>query len=246
MGARFLVRFDDVCPTMNWPMWERVEALLLKHHVRPILAVVPDNRDPKLVAGEAAGNFWDRVHGWKARGWTIGWHGYQHLYSTASGGIVDIHEGSEFAGHAPEVQRDKLAAAARIFEEKGVKPTVWVAPGHSFDANTARLLPEFGIRVISDGFFWRPVQRHGCTWVPQQLWRFRKLSFGTWTVCLHMNAWSEGALESFGRQLAVHEAAITHLETVLEQPAPRIGIAERAFESAWRVAVRLKSARAEH
>ena len=246
MGARFLVRFDDVCPTMNWSMWERVESLLLKHRVRPILAVVPDNRDPKLVAGELDRNFWDRVRGWKSRGWTIGWHGYQHLYSTPSGGIMDIHVGSEFAGHSAEAQRGKLAAAARIFAEQDVMPAVWVAPGHSFDATTARLLPEFGIQVISDGFFWRPVRRHECTWVPQQLWRFRPLSFGTWTVCLHMNSWSERALAAFGQQLAAYESAITHLDAVLEQPAPRFGIAERAFESAWRMAVRLKSSRAEH
>jgi predicted deacetylase len=211
-----------------------------------MLAVVPDNRDPKLVAGEVADDFWDRVRGWQSRGWTIGWHGYQHLYSTPSGGIMDIHAGSEFAGHTVEVQRGKLAAAARIFEEQRVKPTVWIAPGHSFDATTARLLPEFGVHVISDGFFWRVVQRHGCKWVPQQLWRFRSLPFGTWTVCMHMNGWTERAVESFGHQLAVYESAITHLDAVLTQSAPTIGVTERTFESAWRVAVRLKSARAEH
>ena len=49
--ARFLLRFDDLCPTMNWAMWDAIEAHLVRMEVRPILAVVPDNRDPKLVAG---------------------------------------------------------------------------------------------------------------------------------------------------------------------------------------------------
>lgn len=29
----------------------------------------------------------------------------------------------------------------------------------------------------------------GIMWVPQQLWRFRKMLFGIWTICLHVNRW---------------------------------------------------------
>ena len=52
-GARYLLRFDDLCPTMNWGMWDRIEELLVKASIRPIVAVIPDNRDPKMDIGPA-------------------------------------------------------------------------------------------------------------------------------------------------------------------------------------------------
>src|SRR5437660_1103665 len=85
-GARFLIRFDDVCPTMNWAIWNDLESLLGSIGVKPIVAVVPDNRDPALVVAPAVSDFWDRVRGWKARGWSIGIHGHQHVYRTSSPG----------------------------------------------------------------------------------------------------------------------------------------------------------------
>ena len=77
-----LLRFDDICPTMNWGTWDAGRGPDGPLGLRPILAVVPDNRDPKLVAGPPRADFWERVRGWQARGWTIALHGYQHLYVT--------------------------------------------------------------------------------------------------------------------------------------------------------------------
>ena len=59
--TRYILRFDDICPTMNWAAWEAIEALLTRHDVRPILAVVPDNRDPKLVVDPPMADFWAQV-----------------------------------------------------------------------------------------------------------------------------------------------------------------------------------------
>jgi predicted deacetylase len=240
MAARYLVRFDDICSTMNWPMWQRVEKLLLKFAVRPLLAVVPENLDPNLNVHPPRGDFWEQVRTWQARGWTIGWHGYQHRYSTASGGIIGIHVGSEFADEKESVQREKLHAARRIFDEQRVVPEAWIAPGHSFDAVTVRLLPEFGIRVISDGYSWRPARRAECVWVPQQLWRFHDLAFGTWTVCYHFNTWSEGAFRQFERDLEQYASRLTNLEEVLKGTVPVAKFADRLFESTYRELVRLK------
>jgi len=40
-----------------------------------------------------------------------------------------------------------------ILEREGITPRVWIAPGNTFDATTVALLPEFGIRIICDGYF---------------------------------------------------------------------------------------------
>ena len=55
--ATYLVRFDDICPTMNWEAWEQVENVLVSEGIRPILAVVPDNRDENLEWFNALQNY---------------------------------------------------------------------------------------------------------------------------------------------------------------------------------------------
>lgn len=241
MSARYIVRFDDICPTMNWRVWDRLEPVLETHGVKPIMAVVPDNRDPKLVVDAPRADFWPKVRRWQAAGWTIALHGYQHLYSTTDAGIVGINRFSEFAGLAAELQRDKLRAALDIFEREGVRADAWVAPAHSFDAVTVGLLLDAGVQVISDGFYTRPITFLGAVWVPQQLWRFRQVPLGLWTVCFHHNAFDEAAIERFAGDIAAYASRIVGVSA----PNAPDGVAQRnaldrAFSSAWLAALRLK------
>ena len=46
MSAKYILRFDDICSTMNWNKWNSIEDILIKHNIKPILAIVPDNKDP--------------------------------------------------------------------------------------------------------------------------------------------------------------------------------------------------------
>ena len=41
----FLVRIDDVCENMNWEMMDRCEKLLDQYNIKPLLGVIPFNRD---------------------------------------------------------------------------------------------------------------------------------------------------------------------------------------------------------
>jgi hypothetical protein len=61
--ARFLVGLDNACPTLNPKMWREVEGVLDAHDVRPVVAVIPDNRDPKMMIDEPDRDFWKRVRG---------------------------------------------------------------------------------------------------------------------------------------------------------------------------------------
>lgn len=215
-STRYLVRFDDICPTMNWAVWREVEPVLLENGVRPILAVVPDNQDPHLMKDEHDTAFWSSVRAWQARGWAIGLHGYQHKYETMSAGILGRNRYSEFAGLTEAEQRAKLAAAFGIFQQQGVRPDIWVAPAHSFDATTVRLLAQFGLRQISDGYSLLPhVCGEGMLWVPQQAGRFLPAAFGTWTVCLHCNDWTSSDITQFGAEIRRHRAQIATLSEVV-------------------------------
>src|SRR5438552_1817224 len=149
-NTQYLLRFDDICPTMNWATWPEIERALEERNLKPILAVVPDNRDPVLEVEPAVEDFWECVRSWQARGWTIALHGYQHRYVTCHPGIVTVKKKSEFAGVPAAEQAAKLRRGVEIFERQGIKSHVWIAPSNSFDAATVSLLPKFGITTICD------------------------------------------------------------------------------------------------
>jgi predicted deacetylase len=215
--AQYLVRFDDICPTMNWAVWRQVEQILIRESIRPLLAVVPDNQDNNLNVDPPRNDFWDQVRSWRQRGWTIGMHGYQHRYVTQDPGILGINNYSEFAGLSKEVQASKLRSAFEIFRRAGIRPDVFVAPAHSLDRTTLELLKGMGLRRISDGFSLFPnLDSTGMLWIPQQFWRFRWMPFGVWSVCFHINHWSprdilqlQGDARRYGRKIISFEDAIT-------------------------------------
>jgi hypothetical protein len=155
-GPQYLLRFDDICPTMNWRVWAEIESVLVEHRLQPILAVVPDNCDPELQVDAPADDFWERVRAWQDRGWTIAMHGYQHRYVSWTAGLASAWKRSEFAGLSAEVQREKLRRGMEIFERERITSRVWIGPSNTFDATTVTLLPEVGINIISAGYFQWP------------------------------------------------------------------------------------------
>lgn len=185
--TKVVLRFDDLCPTMNWTVWDAIEGALDRFGVQPIAAIVPDNRDPNLVVGPANRDFWNRARRWQEKGWLIGQHGHTHVYDSKDPGLVPWWRQSEFAGHPPEVQRHRLREGQRALQGQGLDPTVWVAPSHSFDAATLDAVRDLGIRIVSDGVSPRPfVDERGLTWIPAPPWR-PALPGGTWTRCVHPN-----------------------------------------------------------
>jgi glycosyltransferase involved in cell wall biosynthesis/predicted deacetylase len=236
--ARYLVRFDDICPTMNWSVWDRIEALLLELDIKPIMAVVPSNQDAYLDVDSPRPDFWERVRFWQSRGWCIALHGYEHRLETTDAGLVGINPRSEFAAVSREIQRQKLQAALRIFNDNGVVADAWAAPSHSFDATTVELLADLGLRVITDGYYWRPVRHMGVTWVPQQLWRFRKLPAGIWTVCYHSNTFHESQIARLEADLRFYRSQIVGLTQLPLLCTPKsLTVLDRLFSVGWGRAV---------
>ena len=241
MSAEYLVRFDDLCPTTNWDTWNRVEEIVTAHDVRPLVAVVPDNQDPKLDAGSVNDDFWKRVRRWQSDGWTIAMHGYQHLYATDNAGICGLRAKSEFAGVPAERQAEMLDAGLAIFGEHRVRADGWIAPGHTFDWTTVSLLRERGVDLIIDGFDLRPHTDHlGSFWIPCQMWSFRPRRSGVWTVCLHTNSWSDADIDRFEADIRDKKAQLTDAASVRQRYAGRRrGIEDRAHTEYRRLRSRL-------
>ncbi len=215
MTAQFLIRFDDICPTMNWRKWDQVEKILVDAGIKPLLGVVPDNCDPELRAAPADPTFWNKVRDWRDLGWSIGLHGFQHCYVSSSAGILGRNHYSEFSGLAESVQKSKLERGIEIFRREGIRPEAFIAPAHSFDAVTVRLLARLGVDCISDGYSMFPyVCDEGMLWVPQQLGWFRRMPFGTWTVCLHTNPWVPRQLDQFREDVAAFREVTVGLDEI--------------------------------
>ncbi len=234
MSARYLLRLDDACPTMDLAKWDRLESLLDEHDALPLVAVTPDNQDPALVKGPPDPAFWERVRRWRDKGWTIAMHGYQHaLHPTTAKMLLPFYPHSEFAGLPLDRQSDKIRAAWAIFQAEGLAPDAWVAPAHCFDRITlAALAAETPIRVVSDGIARRPFVEDGFQWLPQQLWRLVPKRSGVWTVCLHPNAMDDSDFDALRNALSGdYRARIASVREML--PVSRRKSPVDRMESAW-------------
>lgn len=185
----YIFRCDDACPTMNWEKWLQIENILDHYNIRPIVAVIPDNKDPELIVNDTnAANFWETARNWDRKNWVIAVHGFNHVYDNNCSGIMGLNSFSEFAGHPYNIQFERVKSAVEIFKRENLDPFLWVAPAHSFDRVTLQVLMDCGIRTISDGFSFRAAtDSSGICWIPQQLWNLRSMPFGLWTFCCHPN-----------------------------------------------------------
>jgi hypothetical protein len=173
----------------------------------------------------------------------IALHGLHHAYHPDppnTRALVRFHKRGEFVGLALEEQRQILASSLAIFRHQGVKPTMFMAPSHSFDHTTLEaLLLESDIRWITDGISYRPFSRWRFNWLPQQIWDFRSwLPFGVWTVCLHPNTMSEGGLSALADATRRNRAAI--VDAPLTDVTPH-GIVDDVFALLYWVRLRMRA-----
>lgn len=186
---KYFFRLDDIAPNMNWDNFNLVSEIFKNNGVKPLAAVIPDLKDPKLLGYSFNPNFWQFITEIKNSGWIIAQHGYQHL-SKGGGGVLKIHTSGEFAGFGIEDQKTMISAGRKIMEQQNLIPDVFVAPRHSFDKNTLRALKQNNFQFISDGIALWPFKKWGLVWLPQILWRPRKGMVGMVTVALHTNTMS--------------------------------------------------------
>jgi predicted deacetylase len=238
----YLLRFDDMCATMNWHVWNQIESVLDLARIRPIVAVIPDNQDASLKVDVVNPLFWDRVRAWQEKGWTIALHGYQHRYVNSEPGLLGLSNKSEFAGLTYDEQHQKLESALIVFRRENVRVDAWIAPSHSFDELTLRNLRELGIKVISDGLWRRPVvDDNGLIWIPQQLWKFQKKSAGVWTICTHHNSWTTPDFANWSAGVVAYRDRISSVPEVLVNFGPReIRLTDRLHAAAAMLNIRMR------
>jgi hypothetical protein len=222
---------------MDSGRWAAFERFIRQFGIQPILAIVPDNRDPGLAIENEAPDFWERMRSLEAVGATIALHGYRHLCASRGRSLLPLHKLSEFAGISAETQREWIRSGLEILRSHRLNPKLWVAPRHGFDRNTLKALQAEGIFHISDGFARVPVVRAGMTWIPQQLWAPVAKSSGVWTICIHTNNTSDEDVEVLHEFLQEHRRQFTSFDLVVAQCELRpLNLRERFYEMVtfWR------------
>lgn len=207
---QYLIRLDDACPTMDAKKWRRMEDILDQYGIRPMVGIIPNNKDSKMQVAPHDPNFWEKVSLWKQKGWEIALHGYDHCYTSLGGlkGINPLWERSEFAGYSLEVQREKIRMGLEILHEHNVYPRFFFAPSHTFDNITLEALEyESDIRYISDTIARKPYKLGNFVVVPQLGGRCSEMKIpGIWTFCFHPNVMDERAFQDMEDFLKVHKS----------------------------------------
>lgn len=228
--AQFLLRFDDLCPSVPRAGFSRFLPLIEEFCLRPILAVIPNNLDPELQLAPIDPEFWTHMRAMQAAGAAIGLHGYSHLCVSRGAGLLPLHRTTEFAGVAEETQRQWIRAGLTILRGHGLNPRIWVAPRHGFDRDTLRVLIKEGINLVSDGLARTPFLRDGVIWIPQQLWAPMDKTKGLWTICIHSNTAPDSLVQQLRIFLNQHAGQFTSLDLVLAELKPRkLSLAERVY-----------------
>lgn len=188
---KILLRFDDICPTMNWEQWERAKKMMDKVGVTALLGVVPDCTDPDLKIDTPRPDFWEYIRDLQNQGYAIAMHGYHHLFEIKADGIVTKNKISEFAGLPFEKQLEKIQKGKEILNSHSIVTDVFFAPAHSYDDNTLRALAACGFKYVSDGLSSKPYMRQGIKLLPCRsggIPRMERQS-GFVTAVMHAHEW---------------------------------------------------------
>lgn len=236
----YLIRLDDASDHMNTAKWAKIEQLLDDSGIKPLVGVIPLNRDPMLLEFPEDPGFWEKARSWQAKGWRIALHGYEHLYCSDCGGMNPVHSRSEFAGLPLETQREKIRSGMAILTEKGLKPDVFFAPSHTFDENTMEALRlESDIRIISDTVASDTYSLHSFTFIPQQSGKVRKLPFRLTTICLHPNNMTDAELDEVCAFFRAHRGEFLDPNAIMPTTRRR-SLLDRGYALAYHLKRKLR------
>ena len=194
-----LIRMDDIAENMNWHLMDKCELLFDKYQIKPLLGVIPKNRDPELLKYNKNYDFWKRVTDWKHKGWEITMHGCNHLYSQKSdkNDIFNYGGNSEFYGLDYQSQLDKIKIGLEEFKKREIKIRSFFAPNHIYDNNTLAALKNSGIKIIIDGYGLFPYYKDEILFVPQLFYKEIFLPFGIQSTQIHINYWNDDYFKNF-------------------------------------------------
>jgi len=230
--SKYIFRVNDICPEMDWEKFVRLTRIFDEFDIKPLLAVIPDNKDDSLKIDPPNIAFWQIIEKMIEKGYTLGMHGYCHVYVNNRGGLLGLHRGSEFAEIPFDAQLEKINKGKKILAQKGLQTEIFVAPGHSFDKNTALALKESGFKYISDGISLWPFENHGIVWLPQISGKVRSFSLGEITICIHPNNLTGKDFNDIENFIRTNRNKVFGFKQMIDGYKPRSGYNKILFDMA--------------
>lgn len=231
--TKYLIRIDDACPYMDSKKWLRMEDILDRYGVKPMVGIIPSNEDSETIIDSEDKDFWKKVYGWKDKGWTLAQHGFNHICTTHTGGLNPVHKRSEFAGLPYEKQKEKISSGYTLLKEHGFEVEWFFAPSHTFDANTLKAIKESTpIRQVSDMIATKPYLYEGISFAPCQMGRLREMSIkGYWCACYHPNIMKDEEFVLLEEFLKAHSAEFISFDELPK--AGKKGLTDRLLSVAY-------------
>ena len=240
MAAKYMFRLDDITPSMDWDKFMLYIKLFSKVGVKPLLGIVPDNRDKNIEVNTRNPEFWtiikklsdnDKVD--------IAQHGYQHKLFPDQGNskrfVSAIPTETEFSGLSKDIQYNKILAGKKILESHGLYTNIWISPAHALDDCTLDVLNELGFLIISDGNTLYPFKYKNLLFIPQQFEKPRKFPIGVFTFCIHINNSSDHLYEATSKLLMSKSDCISFSYNLLEINNIRSKLFNRIFRLVYSI-----------
>ena len=235
MKAIYLIRLDDACPTMNHQNWNKVEELLDQYNIKPIVGVIPDNKDPDF-SWDSDPLFWGHVKNWQEKGWEIALHGYHHLMHHPHDRKVYYQKShsynTEYAGVSLDEQKQMIAKGLEIFEENHVYTRCFFAPAHTYDKNTIYALKKSSnFRFVSDGYALSPYIKDGMVFIPSICDGPFSFPVGMFTYVFHPSMMTEIGIKNMEIFLNKEKRNIACVDDVLTQVQKKQGMLGHILEN---------------
>ena len=214
-----LIRFDDIAANMNWELMDKCEELFDSYNIKPVVGVIPNNKDTALLSFPERENFWEIVNNWQSKKWQVAMHGYTHLYDrdTYKKDFFNYGGKSEFFGHPIDNQVSKIKKGLKIFNDNNIKIRVFFAPNHTYDGNTFEALKISGINEVIDGYGLIPYQDKGIKFIPQLFYKLFILPYGIQTTQIHLNEWNLKDFMKFEKFIIKNANKIIAYEDALQK-----------------------------
>lgn len=211
----YIIRLDDASEHWNKNNWHRIHDLLEEYNIKPIVAIIPLNRDNELMRFPDDSLYEETIKMWIHNGWTPAMHGCSHVARQQSAGMYPVHNISEFAGCSISTQRQLIRDGYRKMLEIGIKPLIFVAPFHTFDRNTLTVLKEeTDISIINDTVA-RDIYYKDCFYfIPQQSGTVRSLKLPIVTFCYHPNVMNDESFSKLERFIRRHRSEFISFDSI--------------------------------
>jgi len=214
-----LIRLDDIAENMNWDLMNKSELLFEKYKIKPVLGVIPNNKDSELLSYPKKNDFWEQVRIWKNKGWEIAMHGSTHVYDIDTKNKDYFGHGgkSEFCGHPLEEQMLRIKNGLEKFNNEKIKIRSFYAPNHTYDKNTLNALKNSGINEIIDGYGLMPYTENNIKFIPQLFYKIFLLPFGIQSTQIHLNYWKQKDFDNFEKFILNNSNKIITYDQALEK-----------------------------